>query len=245
MSTIPTERLANVFVELAHTLVDEFDLIDFLHTVTARTSELAGAAAAGLVLADHSGQLQFMAASEERAKLLELFQIQANEGPCFDCFTLGVPVINAELREAEDRWPKFAPEAVAAGFRSVHAFPMRIRRERIGALNLFGTEVGRMEGGDEHIMQSLTDVATIGLLNERAIRRAEILTDQLQTALNSRVIIEQAKGVLAQTFGVTVDEAFERLRAYSRRHGAQLGQVARTLVTNPADVPELASPVRD
>lgn len=242
MSTIPTERLANVFVEMADTLVDEFDLVDFLHTVTARTSELAGAAAAGLVLADHNDQLQFMAASEERAKLLELFQIQASEGPCFDCFTRGVPVINAELRDAEDRWPKFAPEAVAAGFQSVHAFPMRIRQERIGALNPFGTEVGRMEPGDEHIMQSLTDVATIGLLNERAVRRAEVLTEQLQAALNSRVIIEQAKGVLAQTFGITVDEGFERLRTYSRHNGAQLSEVARMLVTNPSDLPELTSP---
>lgn len=241
MSTIAPERLAAVFVEMADTLVDEFDLVDFLHTVTTRTSELADAAAAGLLLADHHGQLQFMAASEERARLLELFQIQAHEGPCLDCYTQGSSVMNADLDQAGDRWPQFAPQAVAAGFRSVHAFPMRIRGERIGALNLFGTEPGRMESGDEHILQALSDVATIGLLNERAIRRSEVLTEQLQTALNSRVIIEQAKGILAQTFDTTVDEAFEILRTYTRRNNAALSEVARSLVADPASIPELST----
>ena len=142
MSTVPAERVAEVFVEVADTLVDEFDLIEFLQMVTAHTSELVGAAAAGLLLDDQQGRLQLMAASDERAKMLELFQIQAHEGPCQDCFREGHAVINADLREASSTWPQFAPHAVAAGFRSVHAFPLRLRKRVIGALNLFGNEVG-------------------------------------------------------------------------------------------------------
>lgn len=194
MSTLAAERVAEMFVEFADTLVEEFDLIEFLQMVTSRASELVGSAAAGLLLADPHGQLQFMAASDERTELLELFQVQSHEGPCQDCFREAVPVVNADLRDAVDRWPQFAPRAVAAGFRSVHAFPMRLRQDVIGALNLFGTDVGRMEVEDVRTVQALADVATIGLLQERAVRRGEVLTEQLQGALSSRVIIEQAKG---------------------------------------------------
>ncbi|MGH3463048.1 MAG: ANTAR domain-containing protein [Kribbellaceae bacterium] len=242
MATAPAaERLAEVFVEVADTLVDEFDLIEFLQMLTAHTSELADAAAAGLLLADQHGRLQFMAASHEQARLLELFQVQTQEGPCQDCFSQAKPVINADLNDAADRWPRFAPRAVAAGFRSVHAFPLRLRNEVIGALNLFGTAAGAMEPPAIRIVQGLADVATIGLLQERAIHRAEVLTEQLQAALNTRIIIEQAKGVLAQIHGCGTDEAFELLRAYCRTHRLRLSQVAHTITTNPADIPDLTT----
>ena len=166
-----------------------------------------GAAAAGLLLADNQGRLQLMAASDERAKMLEVFQIQAHEGPCQDCFRTGSAVMNADLREAHAEWPLFAPHAVAAGFRSVHAFPLRLRKRVIGALNLFGNDVGRMQAGDMRVIQALADIATIGLLQERAIRRGEVLTEQLQSALNSRIVIEQAKGVLAELHGCSTDDA--------------------------------------
>lgn len=237
--SISAERLAEVFVQVADTLVDEFDLIEFLQMVTSQTSELVDARDAGLLLADHHGRLQLMAASDERTQMLELFQVQTVEGPCQDCFRQGVPVVNADLAEAADRWPQFAPRAVRAGFRSVHAFPLRLRRDVIGALNLFGTDVGQMEPSDVQVVQAFADVATIGLLQERAVRRGEILSEQLQTALNSRIVIEQAKGALAQIHTISTDEAFERLRAYCRRNNLRLGEVAYAITTEPDRYPEL------
>lgn len=242
MSTLAAERVAEMFVEFADTLVEEFDLIEFLQMVTTRASELVGSAAAGLLLSDPQGQLQFMAASDERTELLELFQVQSHEGPCQDCFHEGVPVVNADLRDAEERWPQFAPRAVAAGFRSVHAFPMRLRQDVIGALNLFGTDVGRMEPDDVQTVQALADVATIGLLQERAVRRGELLSEQLQGALNSRVVIEQAKGAIAQMRSCSVDEAFTILRGYCRNHNLRLSAVAHAVVTDARPIPGLTTP---
>lgn len=242
MTALPSEKVAEAFVEFADTLVEEFDLIEFLQMVTMRASELVGFAASGLLLADPQGTLQFMAASDERAEMLELFQVQSHEGPCQDCFREGVAVINADLENAADRWPNFAPRATAAGFASVHAFPLRLRREVIGALNLFGTTVGVMDPADARTMQALADVATIGLLQERAVRRGELLTEQLQGALNSRVVIEQAKGALAQMHGCSVDEAFDMLRGYCRNNRLGLSDVARGLVTDPLAYPELTGP---
>lgn len=239
MSMVSPQRLAEVFVEVADTLVDEFDLIEFLQMVSAHTSELVDAHAAGMLLVDNRGRLQLMAASDEGAQMLELFQLQAKEGPCQDCFRQGVPVVNADLSTASDRWPVFAPRAVAAGYRSVHAFPLRLRHQVIGALNLFGTQAGGMADEDARVVQALADVATIGLLQARAIRRGEVLTEQLQSALNSRILIEQAKGALAQIHGGTPDQAFDRLRGYCRRHRARLSEVAAAVVHDPTSVPEL------
>ncbi|MDQ3103987.1 MAG: GAF domain-containing protein, partial [Actinomycetota bacterium] len=162
MTTIPAERLADVFVQVADTLVDEFDLIEFLQMLTSRTAELADAAAAGLLLADQQGNLQFMAASDEGAKMLELFQVQVHEGPYQDCFRTGQPVTNADLAGATNRWPLFAPRAVEAGFGSVHAIPMRLRSQTIGSLNLFSDRAGGLQPDGMHIVQALADVATIG-----------------------------------------------------------------------------------
>ncbi len=241
MSPLRADLVADAFVEFADTLVEEFDLLEFLHMVTARAADLAGSSAAGLLLADPRGRLQFMAASDERTELLELFQVQTLEGPCQDCFSQGKAVVNADLREATERWPQFAPRAVALGFRSVHAFPLRLRREVIGALNLFGAETGSIDAGDSRTVQALADVATIGLLQERAVRRGEVLTEQLQGALNSRIVVEQAKGVIAQAQGCSVDEAFELLRAYCRGNGLRLSDVAKIIVTTPSEIPSLTT----
>lgn len=231
MPTVSRRRLAEVFVEVADTLVDEFDLIEFLQLVTARTAKLLQAGAVGLLLADQHGELQFMASSNEATKLLELFELQHDEGPCLEAFRTGVAVSTADLSAANERWPLFAPRAIAAGFGSVHAMPMRLRGEVLGAWNLLGTEVGALEPVDVRIVQALVDVATIGLLQERSIRRGEMLTEQLQGALSSRVVIEQAKGALAQIHGISVDEAFHRLRSYSRRNGRRLSEVAQSVVS--------------
>ena len=241
MATVSKERLAEVFVEVADTLVGDFDLVEFLQKVTSYTSDLADTRAPGLLLAGPQGRLQLMAASDERAQMLELFQVQAHEGPCQDCYRTGEPVVNADLSVAEDKWPRFAPRATAAGYRSVHAFPLKLRDQVIGALNLFGTEVGDIDPADVRVVQSLADVATIGILQERAIRNSEMLTEQLQGALNSRVVIEQAKGMLAQILGVTPDQGFERLRSYCRSHSARLSEVAQALVNDPASVPDLTT----
>jgi transcriptional regulator with GAF, ATPase, and Fis domain len=242
METGFATRLSEVFVEVADTLVEDFDLIEFLQSVTSHTSALFDARAAGLMLGDQRGRLQLMAASDERAEMVELFQVQADEGPCQDCYRAGIPIINADLRAASDKWPQFAPRAVAAGYRSVHAFPMRLRSQVIGALNMFGDDVGDMSAVEARFVQALADVATIGLLQERAIRQSEALTGQLRTALNTRIVIEQAKGVLAQIHGSTTDQAFERLRNYSRNSNAHLSQVAHAVVTNPTSVPQLTTP---
>jgi GAF domain-containing protein len=242
VTTLSAHQLARVFVEVSDTLVDEFDLVDFLHMLTLRTAEVAGASVVGLVLADRRGTLQFMAASREDARLLELFQLQNDEGPCLDAYRGGTAVINTDLRDA-DRWPSFAPHATAAGFRSVHAFPLRLRNRVIGALNVFGVADGaRLDTDDVPLVQALADLASIALLQERTIRQGQVLTEQLQGALNSRVVIEQAKGAIAQARGVSVDEAFTLIRGYARNSNRRLGEVARAIVTDVDSVPELAHP---
>ena len=245
MASIERDHLAQVLVEVADTLVDEFDLIEFLQRVTTHASTLVAARAAGLMLADQRGRLQLMAASDERTEMLELLQVQALEGPCQDCFREGQPVVNADLQHAYDRWPQFAPLAVEAGFQSVHAFPMRLRGQVIGALNMFGADTGPMDEADVVVTQALADIATIAILQERAITRAEIVTEQLQAALNSRIVIEQAKGALAQIHGGTPDEAFARLRSYCRMQGLRLSAVAYAVTTDPGSVPRLTTAATD
>jgi len=223
---ISTLRLTEAFVEAADTLVADFDLVDFLHDLTDHAAAVSGADAVGLVLGDQRGVLEFMAASNDSGEALELFQLQAEEGPCLDCFRTHEPVINADLGNAEDLWPTFAPRARAAGFQSVHAFPMRLRSEVIGALNMFSTTRLNFETEEVRVVQSLADVATIAILQQRGIARAEALTEQLQGALNSRIVIEQAKGAVAQRDGITVDEAFAQMRRQARSEGRRLLDVA-------------------
>jgi GAF domain-containing protein len=240
MTTVSAERLAMIFVEVADTLVDEFDLLEFLHMLTERAADLVGAASVGLMLADQRGRLEFMAGSNENVRLVELFQLQNQEGPCLEAFRTGQPVINVDLGQASGRWPLFAPRATAVGFQAVHAFPLRLREQVIGALNVFGaTRGGNLAEAEVPVIQALADVATIGLLQERAIRRGEELTEQLQSALNSRIVIEQAKGAIAQVRAVSVDEAFTLIRAYARNHNLRLIDLAQTIVTDLSSLPEL------
>jgi GAF domain-containing protein len=240
MTTVSAQRLATIFVEVADTLVDEFDLIDFLHMLTDRAASLVDAAAVGIVLADPRGTLEFMAGSNENVKLLELFQLQNHEGPCLEAFQTAHAVINVDLGAAAGRWPKFAPRATALGFHAVHAFPLRLRQQVIGAMNVFGaTKGGDFGDTDVTIMQALADVASIALIQERAIRRGEVLTEQLHGALNSRVIIEQAKGAVAQARGISVDDAFASIRSYARSNNQSLTAVAHAIVANPATAEQL------
>jgi GAF domain-containing protein len=240
MSTLSADRLAKVFVEVADTLVAEFDLIEFMQLLADRVAGLIDSSTVGLLLAGPRGQLHFMAASDETTKFLELFQLEKQDGPCVDAFHTAKPVINTDLRTAGDRWPQFAPQATASGFLSVHAFPLRLRSEVIGALGVFGTVVGDLDDTDVQIVQALGDVAAIALLQERTIRRGEVLTEQLQGALNTRIIIEQAKGAAAQAHNVTLDAAFEMIRAYARRTQQRLSDVTRLVVTEPSTLRDIA-----
>ncbi|ONI91884.1 transcriptional regulator [Actinosynnema sp. ALI-1.44] len=230
------QRLARVFVELADTLIDEFDIIEFLNMLVERCVELLDVAAAGVVLSDQQGGLRMAAASSERARLVELFAVQADDGPCLDCVRTGLPVSSANLADDGDRWPRFVLAAREAGFSATHAVPMRLRQTVIGALNLLDTESNGVDEISVNLGQALADVATIGVLQHRAIDDNAILTRQLQTALNSRIVIEQAKGVLSAHADVDMQTAFVALRGYSRSNNLRLSDVARMVAEGEADI---------
>jgi transcriptional regulator with GAF, ATPase, and Fis domain len=222
--------LARTLVELADTLVADFDVVDLLTLLTDGCVDVLDVAAAGLMLATPAGDLRVMASSSEASRLLELFELQAQEGPCLDCYRTGEPVLNQDLASAGGRWPLFAAEALAAGFESVHALPMRLRGAVIGALNLFHVDPGVMRPADITAAQAMADVATIAVLQHRASIEAQIINERLSHALNSRIIIEQAKGMLSERAGIDVDEAFGHLRSHARNHNRQLVDVARDVL---------------
>ena len=230
------QLLSETFVELTDTLVADFDVIDFLHVLTGRSAALLDVSAVGLLLADQRGELRVVAASSEAARLLELFQLQSDQGPCLDCFRSGQPVTATDLG-TDQRWPRFAAAATQAGFGAVQALPMRLREQVIGALNLFRAAPGVFDSADVRVGQALADVATIGLLHERNIRRSDTLNEQLQTALNSRVVIEQAKGKLAERLGLDIDQAFSVLRDYARSRNRRLSDLARAMVDGTEAIP--------
>lgn len=230
------QRIVETFVELADTMVDEFDVIDFLHRLAGRCADLLDCAEAGLLLADARGLLRVMASSSERSAALELLQSQRDEGPCVECYRQSKPVQSEDLTADGERWPRFAPAAVEQGFRSVQALPMRVRGETIGAMNLFRSDAGRIADPDLSLGQGMADIAAIALLQERTVRESRGVIADLQGALNSRVIIEQAKGMLAERAAIDVDEAFVRLRAHARSHNRRLGEVAADLIEGRMDI---------
>jgi transcriptional regulator with GAF, ATPase, and Fis domain len=234
------QRLAEVFVELADTLVEDFDVVDLLQTLADRTVELLEADAAGLMLADQRGELQLMASTLERARLLELFELQVAEGPCRDCFTSGLPITNVDLIDALARWPRFTPAAVEAGFRATHVLPMRLRGQIIGVLNLFTDDAVPLSQDDIAVGQAMADVATIGLLSQRSLFEQVRLSEQLQTALQSRILIEQAKGVLSARAGISVTKAFHQMRTHARGTGVTLSVVATRVIEGTIDLSALA-----
>ena len=231
------DLLLETFVMLSDTLVEDFDLVEVLSLLSERCVNLFDAEAAGVMLAGGGGVLQLLASSSERMRLLEVFELQRDEGPCPDCFRTGEPVVVGDLEEASERWPTFAAEAITVGFRAVHALPMRVRSSTIGALNLFRNHAGELSGPDLRAARALADVATLSILQHRRHSDSEVLATQLQHALNTRVVIEQAKGVLAERTKVDMEEAFTLLRRYARSHNLRLNQVAQditdgTLATN-------------
>jgi GAF domain-containing protein len=233
------QRLAQVFVELADTLVEGFDVVDFLQTLTERCVELVDTDAAGLMLEDLHGTLRVVAYTDESARLLELFELQRSEGPCLDCFATGRVIANIDLATASDRWPVFSEAAREVGFATCHALPLRLRRQVIGALNLFTVGTERLSDDHLAVVQGLADIATIGLLNERAVHEQVVLSEQLQTALHSRILIEQAKGVLSARAATSVGEAFRLMRTHARRTGSPLTTVAHGVVSGSIGIGQL------
>ena len=241
MGPVPNREsmLAEAFVDLADSLVADFDVMDLTQRLVEDCVTLLNASAAGVLLIDQRGGMRVLASTSEKTRLLELFQVQVDRGPCVDCVRKGAPELVPDLEVDRQRWPQFATEALAQGFRSVHALPLRLRTEILGALNLFRTESGPMADHDIRAAQALADIATIAILQQRTISRGEVLAEQLQTALNSRVVIEQAKGVLAATGNLDMDHAYARLRNYARRRNLRLTPTAQAVATGVLQAAEV------
>lgn len=233
--------LARTMVELADNLVDDFDIVDLLTTLVDRCVEVLDVAAAGIMLAAPGGELQLITASSETMRLVELFELQTAEGPCLDSFRSRRPVVNQDLTNAAARWPQFAPMAVEQGFRAADAIPMRLRGQIIGALNLFRIETGSLNDGDVLAAQALADIATIAILQNRHTVATHELNAQLETALSSRIVIEQAKGMIAERRNVAADQAFTHLRTYARSHNLRLADVARSTIDGSLDPSAIAA----
>jgi len=223
--------VAEMFVSLADTLVDDYDVVEVLDHLVRSCVSLLDVTAAGLLLDDQRGHLSLVASSSEETRLLEVFQLQNNQGPCLDCVRTRVIVTSDDLESDRDRWPVFVPEALGAGFRSVTAVPLRLRDDVIGGLNMFSATPRSVSGADLRLARALADAATIGILQQRAVHRTSVLAEQLQLALNSRVSIEQAKGVIAERHDVSMDVAFQALRRYARDNNRKLHDVASGVVS--------------
>ncbi|WP_033288095.1 GAF and ANTAR domain-containing protein [Amycolatopsis jejuensis] len=241
MSKARDQQLASTFVSLADTLVADFDVLDFLGLLTERAVELLEVDAAAVILSDQRGGWRPAAGSSEHAQLVEVFAAQTEQGPCLDCVRTGVPVASADLADehARPRWPQFAPAAVSAGFRAACAVPMRLRDDVIGALTLLNTHPTAIGDASVALGQALADIATIGILQQRAIRHDEIVSEQLQAALHHRTVVEQAKGVLAQLGDLDMHQAYLALRGYARAHHRRLSEVARDVATSALDPHDL------
>jgi GAF domain/ANTAR domain len=231
-------RVLNAVVSLVDNLLDDFDVVELLTELTERCADLLDIAAAGFLLTDPLGQLRLLAATSEQTRELELFQLQADEGPCVECFATGQPVSVTDLQTETARWPRFVPAALEAGFASVHAVPMRAAGIVLGALGLFGTRAGELNEADLLVGQTLAHVACVAILQEHAPTPSTVIP-QLRSALTNRIVVEQAKGFLRARLDVSVDEAFSLLRRYARAHGDHLTDVARRLIAVPDSRPAL------
>ena len=222
--------IVRAFVDLSTELVNDYDMLEMLAQLTRNCASLLDVASAGLLLADPRGVLHLAAASSERTQELELIQLQRDEGPCLDCYRSGAAVTVPDMAAEQARWPQFSRAALGAGFKSVHAVPMKLRGNVLGALNLFGESVGRLEDSDLDLAQALAHVACVAIVNEKSASDHLTVNSQLQHALTSRIVLEQAKGVIANALGLEIDDAFMVLRGYARDHGRKLSEIAHEVV---------------
>jgi GAF domain-containing protein len=224
------ERVSAAFVKMTDALIADYDVLGLLHALAEAAVDLLDAADAGLLLADPHGELQLLASTSERSQLVEILQLQAGSGPCVECYRTGSVVAVGDIPAMTGRWPEFQAAALSQGFRSVHAIPMRVSGRTIGAMGLFRDKPGLLSSEDAAIGQALVDVATISIMQERAIRETAMVNEQLQRALNSRVLVEQAKGVIAYTAQVSMEEAFGRLRSFARSNNQSLQETAARVI---------------
>jgi GAF domain-containing protein len=222
-------------VEMADTLAGDYDIVDMLTGLADRCVRLLGVSAAGVMLASPAGGLGLVASSSEAMRLLELFELQAQEGPCLDAFRTGEPVAHENLEAGVGRWPSFSAAALQAGFASALALPLRLREATLGALNLLGATRAPMTEADLIVARAFADLAALSIAQYRASAEAQRLNEQLSGALTSRVVIEQAKGVISERAGVDLAEAFARLRTYARNHNLRLTDVAQAAMDGTLD----------
>jgi GAF domain-containing protein len=244
MSNDREHLLTQAFVSIANSLVDGADVVELLSGLATDCARLLDVASAGLLLADGHGVLHLVAASSERTRDLEIFQLQREEGPCVDCYRTGVPVNVDDLAAAVTRWPVFVTAAIGAGFASVHAMPLRLRETVMGALNLFGNQPGPLRPDDLELAQALAHVASIALVADRAAGDKEKINQQLRTALVSRIAVEQAKGILSQRGNLDMEQSFVALRDYARSHNERLSEVAQAVVNRELPVAHLLEHAR-
>lgn len=236
--------VTDAFVALANSLADGLDVVDLLSGLATDSARLLDVASTGLLLADPRGVLHVLAASSERTRILELFQLQRDQGPCLDCFRTGTPVLVPDLAAEQARWPQFVEAARTAGFSSVHAVPMRLRDNVLGTMGLFGDRIGALGEDDLSLAQALAHVASVAIVQDVASAEQTRVAEQLQHALDSRVLIEQAKGVLASSGGLDMEQAFAVLRGYARDHNQRLTEVARAVVYRETPAPALLDHAR-
>jgi GAF domain-containing protein len=231
------QRITEVFVEVADSLTDDFDIIDLLQRLSERCVELLDVSAAGILLVDQHDELQLLAASDENTRLLELFALQHDQGPCIDCYRSGQARTDIDLTTvaAIDRWPRFTSQARRSGFARTHAIPLRLRQRVVGALNLFHQHPGTFTSADQMLTQALADIATIAILQQRTLHQSQLERVQLQTALNTRIVIEQAKGILAERWRTSIDDAFTILRSHARSHRLRLTDLAGQVIDGTLD----------
>lgn len=234
--------LLRTLIAMADTLVADFDLPDFFQNLVERAADLFGAESAGLLMTGERVGIDLVAYTPESIGFVELLQLQVEQGPCLDAIRTRTPVRAADLAADADRWPRWSPRALDAGVRSVYATPMRLRDRTLGALNLFSARPDALTDADLVGVQALTDVATIGLLHERNARDQDVLSRQLQVALTSRVVLEQAKGVIAGRSTLDPERAFTALRAYCRNTNSKLGPTARAVIAGDLDVAVVLAP---
>lgn len=237
-------RVLSAVVSLVDRLLDDFDVVDLLTELTERCAELLDVASAGFLLADPLQRLHLLAATSEQTRDLELFQLQAEQGPCIECYRTGEPVLVGDLRTEVDRWPRFVPAAVDAGFAAVHAVPMRAAGSVLGALGLFATSPGNLSEADRLVGQTLAHIACVAVLQEHPPTPVTVVSP-LRSALASRVLVEQAKGFLSEMLGVSVDKSFQLLRTYSRDRGEHLTDVARRLLRERHTRPEIVRAISE
>jgi GAF domain-containing protein len=240
------QQVTATLVELADTLVSDYDVFDYLDRLLEHSTAALGAAAGGVMLTsrgDTAEHLDLLASTDERTRVLELFELQRQEGPCVDSYRLGAAVVEEDL-DHTSRWPRFTPAALAGGYHAVYAFPLRLRGSVIGALNLFRTSAGAVATPDVRVAQAFADMATIGILQERGVREARELAAHLQTALNSRIVIEQAKGVIAERLNCSMDEAYQAMRWYARDRNIRLRGLAASVVAGDAVADDLVRSAR-